>query len=671
MVANGRVVRPLDQFVSCTPCSISYHCFLGGKIMSLTNLFSPIEIGSLKVKNRIVMPPMATNYASMEGFVTQRMIDYYVERVKGGFGYINVEHTGILEQGKASPKMLLISTDEHAARIQKLVEAVHDNGGKIVVQINHAGRQTFSKVTGSPIVGPSPVPVLPIMETPRELTADEIAELVEAYAVAAGRVKSAGADGVEVHMAHGYLLCSFLSLFSNKRQDRYGGDVAGRTRFPVEVLKAVRNQVGADFPVVCRLSGDEYVEGGITVEDTKQFAKILEQEGADALHISACNAATGYLNHPPYYVEEGVFIHLAEAVKSEVDIPVIAVGRVRNPVMADHIIAERKADLVSMGRASIADPHLPNKAREGRLDEIIPCVSCNKCIQTLRADSVRCTVNPETGFEGQFLFSKADRSKKVWVVGGGPGGLKAAEIAALRGHQVKVFEKDTKTGGRMRLGANPPEKAVYNEFLDYLEHRARSLGVSIEMGKEFTEDLLDPEKPDAIIVATGASPQLPDWKGVQESNALSVDDILSDGIEIGKKVLVVGGGGAGAETADFLSDTGKEVTLVEMLEIIAADLVTHMQHYLGLRLKQKGVTILTSTRVLELGKGHAMVEDASGVRRLDGFDTIVVAVGSTPNNSIYCSLEGKVPELYLIGDAKEPREVVEAVYEGEEVAVNL
>jgi 2,4-dienoyl-CoA reductase-like NADH-dependent reductase (Old Yellow Enzyme family)/thioredoxin reductase len=583
----------------------------------------------------------------------------------------NVEHTGIHPQGKASPKMLLISTDEHAAHINKLVEAVHYAGGKIVVQINHAGRQTFSKVTGSPIVGPSPIPALPIMESPRELSISEIEEIVEAFTVAAERVKKAGADGVEIHMAHGYLLCSFLSPFSNKREDRYGGDISGRARFPGEVLKAVRNRVGPDFPIICRLSGDEYVEGGLTIEETKQIAKILEREGADALHISACNAASGYLNHPPYYVQEGVFIHLAEAIKSEIDIPVIAVGRIRNPVMADQIIREQKADLVSMGRASIADPHMPNKAREGRFDDIIPCISCNKCIQTLRVDSVRCTVNPETGNESRFRLSKADQSKQVWIVGAGPGGLKAAEITVLKGHQVKVFEKETQTGGRMRLGANPPQKAVYNEFLDYLERRAKTLGATFEMGKEFTEEMLDSQKPDVIIVATGALPELPDWKGVKESNALSVDDVLSDGTEIGQKILVVGGGGSGAEIADFLSDRGKEVTLVEMLEIIAADLVTHMQHYLGQRLKEKGVTILTSTRVLELGRGYAMVEDASGVRRLNGFDTIVLALGSIPNDRIYRNLKEKVSELYLIGDAVEPREVVDAVFEAEEVASKI
>lgn len=639
--------------------------------MALEKLFSPFSIGTLNLENRLVMPPMATNYASPEGFVTERQIDYYVERARGGAGYLNVEHTGILAQGKASPKMLLISSDEHASHMSRLVNAVHEAGGKIVVQINHAGRQTFSTVTGSPVVGPSPIPALPVMETPRELSVEEIEALVEAYTVAAERVKKAGADGVEIHMAHGYLLCTFLSQFSNKRQDQYGGDLEGRSRFPLKVLKSVRNRVGPEFPIICRLSGDEYVEGGLKLEETKQIARFLAKAGADALHISACNAASGYLNHPPYYVEEGVFGHLAEGVKSVVDIPVIAVGRIRNPAMADRFIREGKADLVSMGRALIADPHMPRKAREGRIDEIIPCISCNKCIQTLRKDSVRCTVNPVTGNEGRFRLSKADRPKQVWVVGAGPGGLQAAEIAALKGHQVKIFEKETQTGGRMRLGANPPNKEVYNEFLDYLERRVRALGANFEMGQEFTEDMLDQEKPDVVIVATGARPQFPDWKGAAESKAVSVDAVLSDKTEIGQKVLVIGGGGSGAEVADFLSEMGKEVTLVEMLENIALDLVTHLQHYLGQRLKEKRVKILTSTRVVELGKGYAMVEDASGVRKLDGFDTMVLAMGSTPNDSIYKRLEGKVPELYLIGDAVKPREVVDAVYEAAEVAVKI
>ena len=640
--------------------------------MALEKLFSPFSIGSLKLANRIVMPPMATNYATPQGFVTDRQIAYYVERARGGVGYITVEHTGIHQQGKASPKMLMIHSDENAEKIKNLVQAVHAAGGKIVVQINHAGRQTFSKVTGETIVGPSAVPVLPAMETPRELTIREIEDLVATFTIAAERVKNTGADGVELHMAHGYLICSFLSPFSNKRKDRYGGTIAGRARFALEVLRSVRQRVGSGFPVICRLSGDEYVAGGLNVEDTRQIAKLLEKEGADALHISACNAASGFLNHPPYYVTEGVFVHLAEAVKARVDIPVITVGRIRNPLMADQIIAGGKADLISMGRALIADPRLPQKAKEGRLAEIIPCISCNKCIQTLRMDSVRCSVNPETGNEGRFRYSKADRSKQVWVIGGGPGGLKAAEIAALRGHQVKIFEKKNELGGRVRLGANPPQKQVLNEFIDYLVRRVKSLGITIEMGKAFTSDMLEPVKPDVVIVATGASPQFPNWKGIEESGALSVDDVLADGADIGARVLVVGGGGTGAEIADLLSEIGKKVTLVEMLEDIASDLVNHLQHYLKQRLTQKGVAVLTSTRVKALGKGYVMIEDASGVRKLDDFDTIVLALGSEKSNdTIYKNLAGKVSELHVIGDARQPREIVDAVYEGEEIAVKL
>ena len=640
--------------------------------MALEKLFSPFSIGSLKLANRIVMPPMATNYATPQGFVTDRQIAYYVERARGGVGYITVEHTGIHQQGKASPKMLMIHSDENAEKIKNLVEAVHAAGGKIVVQINHAGRQTFSKVTGETIVGPSAVPVLPAMETPRELTIREIEDLVATFTIAAERVKNTGADGVELHMAHGYLICSFLSPFSNKRKDRYGGTIAGRARFALEVLRSVRQRVGSGFPVICRLSGDEYVAGGLNVEDTRQIAKLLEKEGADALHISACNAASGFLNHPPYYVTEGVFVHLAEAVKARVDIPVITVGRIRNPLMADQIIADGKADLISMGRALIADPRLPQKAKEGRLAEIIPCISCNKCIQTLRMDSVRCSVNPETGNEGRFRHSKADRSKQVWVIGGGPGGLKAAEIAALRGHQVKIFEKKNELGGRVRLGANPPQKQVLNEFIDYLVRRVKSLGITIEMGKAFTSDMLEPVKPDVVVVATGASPQFPNWKGIEESGALSVDDVLADGADIGARVLVVGGGGTGAEIADLLSEIGKKVTLVEMLEDIASDLVNHLQHYLKQRLTQKGVAVLTSTRVKALGKGYVMIEDASGVRKLDDFDTIVLALGSEKSNdTIYKNLAGKVSELHVIGDARQPREIVDAVYEGEEIAVKL
>ncbi len=639
--------------------------------MALDALFSSLSIGTLSLQNRIVMPPMVTNYGSPEGFPTDRLIAYYAERARGGVGYITTENVGILQQGKGFAKMLQVISDEHASKIKKLVEAVHRAGGKIVIQINHAGRQTSSEITGSPIVGPSPIPCPTKTEIPRELTVAEIEEIIEAFSIAAQRVKDAGADGVELHMAHGYLICAFLSPFSNRRKDEYGGDLRGRSRFAVRVLKSVRSRVGSDFPIICRLSADEYVDGGLRIHDTTEIARLLEEEGTDALHVSACNHASVHLNQPTYYSEEGTFVHLAQAIKSVVRVPVITVGRIRNPIMADQILKDGKADLISMGRALIADPQLPNKAKEGRFDEINYCMSCNRCHQTMREGALQCAVNPEAGNEDRFKVSKSDRPKKVWIIGGGPGGLKAAEIAAMRGHRVTVFEKHHQLGGRVRLASMPPQKASWNEFLDYIGRRVRELGVTLELGKEFTPDMVRTGKPDAVIVASGAVPLIPSWKGVKGSGALSVDTVFKGEGDVGQRVLVVGAGGIGAELADYLSEMGKEVTLIEMLEEIASDLAVQLKYFLSQRLAQKRITILTSTKVKELGKGYALVEDASGTRKIGGFDTVVLALGSKSDDRIAKSLEGKVPELHVIGDASEPRGTLEALYEGEEVALKI
>ncbi len=640
--------------------------------MTLQHLFRPFAIKSLDMACRIVMPPMATNFATPEGLVTEQQIAYYTARAKGGVGYIHVEHTGILAQGKSSPNMLMISTDQHTKSLSRLIQAVHQAGCKIAVQINHAGRQTSAAVTGQPIVGPSPISCPTRNEAPQELSAAQIEELVQAFAAAAGRVKQAGADGVEVHMAHGYLLCSFLSPFSNKRTDAYGGGLENRARFPVEALRAVRREVGPDFPVICRLSADEYVTGGLTIEDSLEIAAILAGEGADALHVSACNAASGYLNHPPYYVPEGVFLHLARAIKEKVRIPVIAVGRIKRPQMADKVIAEGGADLVSMGRALLADPDLPQKAREGRFDQIIPCLSCNNCIKTLRAGQVRCTVNPRTGNEGRFKLARAARPKKVWVIGGGPGGLKAADIAARRGHHVSLFEKSARLGGRMRLAGLPPHKEVFLEFLDYLARRARDAGVEIKTNTECTAQMLAQGRPEAVILATGALPAHPDIPGLAPGLALSVDEVLTAPPEsLGQNILVLGGGGVGAEAADYLAQMGKKVTVVEMLDAVAADLVGHLKHYLTLRLKDQGVSLMTSTRVKEVGPGFAVVEDSSGTRRLTGFDGLVLALGAKPDQRPLKDLRIKGTETKVIGDANEARGVMEALTEAEEAALAI
>jgi len=617
------------------------------------------------------MPPMATNFAGKDGFINDRHIAYYVRRTQGGVGYITFEHTGVLKQGRAFPNMARIDSDQHIPPFKKLVEAIHKEDGKILIQINHAGRQTSSSITGSPIVAPSSVPCPVRKEMPQELSLEEIQKIVEAFGEAARRVQEAGADGVEIHMAHGYLINQFLSPFSNKREDEYGGDADRRMRMALEVLRTVRNKVGPDFPVLCRLSGDEYVEGGLKLEETKEIAKALERNGADALHISACVAASGYLNHPPYYVEEGVFVHLAQGIKSVVNIPTITVGRIRTPELANQVLEENKADLISMGRALIADPNLPIKASQGRTEEIIPCISCNRCILSIRKGALQCAVNPETGREGIFKLQKTDHPKKVWIIGGGPAGMKAAEIAALRGHKVTLYEKEGTLGGRFSLAALPPKKRVLQDFTDYLTKKLRKLPVKIGLKKPFQLASLRRGKPDVVIIATGGKPLFPPIDGIRESKTVSVEDALSGSVPLGRKILIVGGGGIGAEVADYLSEIGKEVTLIEMLEGIALDLVAHLQYFLNKRLKEKGVFILTSTRAIRFEKRGLWVEDPQGTRMLEGFDSIVLALGSTPNDEIVKSLEGKVPEVYVIGDASKPREVMDALLEGEEVALKI
>jgi 2,4-dienoyl-CoA reductase-like NADH-dependent reductase (Old Yellow Enzyme family)/thioredoxin reductase len=638
---------------------------------SFKALFTPYRIGKLELKNRIVMPPMATNFAGTDGKVNERHIAYYVRRVQGGVGYITFEHTGIVKEGKASPGMALIDGGDKIPLFKRLVDAVHREGGKIFIQINHAGRQTSASITGAPIVGPSAIPCPVRKEMPHPLSVGEIQGLVEAFRQAARRVKEAGADGVEVHMAHGYLLCQFLSPFSNQRDDEYGGSPEKRLKMPLEVLNAVRNTVGPDFPIICRLSADEYVDGGLKLEDSIPIAKALEKNGADALHISACIAPSGYLNHPPYYVGEGVFIYLAQGIKTAVKIPVITVGRIRTPELADQVIEEGKADLVSMGRALIADPLLPKKALEGKVEDIIPCISCNRCILSIRKGDLQCAVNPETGREATLVVKKAESPKKVWVIGGGPGGMKAAEIAARRGHQVTLYEAQDQLGGQFLLAAIPPHKQVLRELVTYLWKQMDKTGVKTVLNKRFDLKLLEKKKPDVAIIATGAKPLIPEIDGIQKAKVFNVWEALSKPGPLGQKVLILGGGGVGAEVADFLSEKGKKVTLVEMREAIALDLVGHLQHYLNLRLKNKEVQVLTSTKAVRFEEDGLWVEGPQGTRKLTGFDSVVISMGSVSNVGLTEGVKKKVPQVLVVGDAEKPREVMEALLEAEEAAIRI
>ncbi|MEM3726324.1 MAG: NADH:flavin oxidoreductase, partial [Candidatus Bathyarchaeia archaeon] len=398
----------------------------------MRKLFEPFQIGTMKLKNRIVMPPMGTNFSNEDGTVTQRLTNYHVERAKGGVGLIIVEGAYVEPRGKGSIKQLGVDHDNKIPGLRDLVTAVKANGAKVALQLFHGGRQSHSSIIGTQPVSASEVPCRLTGETPRALTTSEIEELVEVFAEAARRVKEAGFDAVEIHGAHGYLINQFLSPLTNKRTDKYGGDVKKRARFLLEILERIREKVGESYPVLCRINGDDYIEGGIKLEEAKIIAKMLEDGGVDALHISG-----GIYDSPipvttaPMALPHGVMVHLAAGIKKVVNVPVIAVGRLDDPKLAEEILQQGKADLVSMGRALLADPYLPKKIADGALDEINPCIACDECIGRLFFnEDIACTVNAALGREEEYRIEKAKVRKRVLVVGGGPAGMEAARVSA-------------------------------------------------------------------------------------------------------------------------------------------------------------------------------------------------------------------------------------------------
>ncbi len=639
-------------------------------------VLEPIQIGPMKVKNRIVMPSMVTNYATTDGAVTERFKTYHQTRAKGGVGLITVEATYVHPSGKGFQNQLGIYKDELIPGLKSLTEVVHGCGAKIAVQLYHAGRQTTSKVTGMSVVAPSPIPCPVKQEMPRELSLDEIKELVEAFGQAARRAKEAGFDTVEIHGAHGYLLNQFLSPYSNKRTDEYGGAFENRMRFPLEVVKKVREEVGEDFAVIYRMSAEEYVPGGLTLEDTRVFARKLVEAGIDALHISGGVYESSAMIIQPAAIPQGCFVENAAAIKEAIngEVPVIVVGRIKDPVMAEQILREGKADLVAMGRALLADPELPKKVSEDRVEEIRKCIGCNQgCIDRLFQDlDITCLANALTGYEAEFdIETPAEKKKKVLVIGGGPGGLEAARVAALRGHEVVLYEKQAELGGQMRIAAVPPYKEEINDLTAFLINQVKKSDIVIEMGREADERTVQEIRPDAVIVATGSEPIIPKIPGVDQEKVVTAHEVLMGSVSVGEKVVIIGGGLVGCETAEFLADKGKQVTVVEMLDDIAVDVGSLTRALLLNRMVEKKITVLTKSKVREITAEGVIIEKEKGTEEITGIDTVVIAVGSRPRDNLLKSLKGQDIPVYAIGDCVKPRKIIDAIHEGFRRAYSL
>ena len=490
----------------------------------MPSLFDPITIRGTEIRNRIVMPSMTTRLAAPDGGVTPELIQYFLARAEGGAGLITVEMCSPHPAGRHRARELGISDDRFVPGLRELTSRLRAAGSRVSVQIGHAGGHTRQDVTGHPPVAPSAVPhIVQEVDTrrvvPEELTRDGIRVVVHAFAEAAERAKSAGFDAVEVHGAHGYLIAQFLSPLDNRRGDEYGGPLRNRARFALEVVEACRRRVG-DFPLVFRLSADEYAPGGFVVAEAREVAGWLVEAGVDVLHVSAgCyrSLPSGAVMIPPMSYPGGVFLHLARAIKAVVPVPVIAVGRLHDPAIAAMAVSEGHADMVALGRQLIADPEWPRKVREGRADEIRPCIACNTCVDGMReGDRIKCLVNPRAGREGQGRAGGADRARRILVVGGGPAGMEAARRLAERGHRVLLVERRRELGGQLRLAARAPlfqnvetSAPVVLQLVEFLARQLVPAGVDVRLGATVTPALVAELKPETVVLATGARYRIP------------------------------------------------------------------------------------------------------------------------------------------------------------------
>ena len=632
----------------------------------LNHVFSPISIGNMVVKNRLVVPPMVSNYANEDGTCTEQFISYHEEKAKGGWGLIIVEDYKINPEAGGFVKLPGLWDDSQIESHKHLTERVHQHGAKIAAQIYHAGRETCAEITGVQPVAPSAIPDPVVNAMPRELSVEEIHELVEQFGDTALRAKKAGFDAVEIHGAHGYLVNQFMSPFSNKRIDQYGGTILNRARFALEVIANIRSKVGTDFPLIYRMSVNEFVEGGLTTEDSKVISMLLENAGIDLIHASNGVYASTETIIPPTAVGHAWSANISEELKKVVSIPVIAVGRINDPLIAESVLRSKQADMISMGRGSLADPHLPNKAQAGQFDDIIRCIGCLQgCIQrNAQQLPIKCLVNPMTGHESERQITPASREKKVFIIGGGIAGMEAAIVAAQRGHKVEIFEKNSRLGGQWVLAAIPPTKEELGSFTVWQVNQLNKLGVIVHLNTELTLEMIRDSQPDSVIIATGASPFVPNIPGKELDHVLTANDILQGSAQAGKRVVVIGGGLVGSETAAHLANHGHDVSIIEMNSDIFVGTPSATKHYLMKDLQHHNVAILTNTQVKEIHSDAVVVDNDGQLQTLAAIDNVVMAIGSRPVSFSVEELEQHVTEIVTIGDAQKVRKAMEAVEEG-------
>ncbi len=662
----------------------------------LTHLFTPIKIRNTTIRNRIVQSAHITGYVD-NGLPSDRHVNYYAARAKGGIGLIITEAVAVSPLTAVNLKIGSQGwLDGFTARARKIVEAVHAHGAKVIMQIAHGGAVMSGYYTWLNNQAPSGIPAVAGLggEVPTAVSVEEIKELAEQHAATALKAREAGYDGVEIHLGHGYLAHEFLSPIHNVRTDEYGGSLENRARFGLEVIDAVRKAVGnGDFIVGVRGSADELLPGGYTLEDAKKFMPMWARTGQiDYINVTVAQSRSFMWAIPPMMVPPRPFVYCAAEIKQLVDIPVFAVIRINDPVTADEIVRNHEADMVIMTRATLCDPEMPNKAREGRLDDVRHCVACNEgCWERLlkHHEPITCMQNPEAGREVEFAVKPAPASRKVMVVGGGVAGLKAAEVARRRGHAVSLYEKSGELGGAIMITTRLASRQEYGQVVRYLKHTVEQLGVDVHLDTEVTADLVMKESPDVVIVAAGGT-AVDDVRPGSVGTGSSIDiepgthvataeDVLLGKVECGRKVVIADQQNymKGMVTAEFLADRGKDVTLVMPLPIRYTSANPYELDHLTLAvqmgaLKAKGVTRVGDCEVKKARPGKAVIRDVFTEKEeeLDA-DTLVLSYWRKAETRLYDELRGKVKEIYKIGDALSPRRCINAIYDAHKVAMNL
>ncbi len=639
---------------------------------SFERLGSPGRIGRVELRNRTVFAPIDTNLGTDDGFVTERLARHYERRARGGAGLVIVEIC-IVNEGGAAPHQVRISDDRFVAGIAGVVGRVQAAGARCFLQLGHLGGEISARFTGRQAVAPSAIPSTLGREMPRELDHAGIAEAIGQYAAAARRAVASGCDGIEIHAGHGYLISQFLSPVTNLRTDDYGGSATNRYRFLHELMLAVRASVGPQFPVIVRISADEKLPGGLQIEDSIEIARRLEQDGADAIDVSAGRYGSLEWTMPPMAFPRGLLVPYAAAIRKAVGVPVIAVGRISDPFLAERVLADGQADFVALGRPMLADPDYPNKALAGRVDDIRACPACNDCLSLTFVEMapIGCMVNPEVGHDGEIDYSPAATPRRVLVIGGGPGGMEAARIAQSRGHRVTLVEARDRLGGHLLTGGQVSTKADLKVVLAHMVRQLGKSGVEVLLDTRVDRAWVERMKPDVVVVATGSRPAPAGIVGADLPHVLGADEVL-EGRPVAGNAVVLGASGTGCEVAERLAAQGAaSVTIVARGKRYARSIEPLMRRIVRQHLDDHGVRIMLSTDVVRIEPDRVICRGDDGAESDLPADAVVIARGYVPDDTLRRSLDGGPWALHALGDCVEVRRIRIAVREAHEVAAAI